>query len=198
MTLDEMEDKLRRRIIQFVEDDAPESVEQLLDQIQSDFEVPRDLLLDQIIKLQNDGTLVLERREVSIPGSKLEYLLSGNAYWFCEVIILSTITVLSVYGIPEKSYPLVYLRYILGSIFILFLPGYSFIKALYPTREIDDIERIALSIGSSLVLVPLTGLLLNYTPWGIRLAPITISLLILTLTLSIVAVSREHTTKTRK
>jgi len=28
----------------------------------------------------------------------------------------------------------------------------------------------------SLALVPLTGLLLNYTPWGITLTPITINL----------------------
>ena len=43
----------------------------------------------------------------------------------------------------------------------------------------------------SLALVPLTGLLLNYTPWGIRLTPITISLLALTLTLATIAFYRE-------
>ena len=65
-------------------------------------------------------------------------------------------------------------------------------------RKLDNIERIALSIGMSLALVPLVGLLLNYTPWGIRLTPITISLLALTLTLSTAAIIREHQTKTEK
>jgi len=46
--------------------------------------------------------------------------------------------------------------------------------------------------------VPIVGLLLNYTPWGIRLTPITISLLALTLTLATVAMLREHQTKTEK
>ena len=40
------------------------------------------------------------------------------------------------------------------------------------SKEIDDSERAALSIGMSLALVPLVGLLLNYTPWGIKLEPI--------------------------
>jgi uncharacterized membrane protein len=70
-----------------------------------------------------------------------------------------------VFTVPEDAYPIVYLRYILGSIFILWLPGYTFIKALFPEKELDSIERIALSIGMSIALVPIIGLLLNYTPF---------------------------------
>jgi uncharacterized membrane protein len=40
------------------------------------------------------------------------------------------------------------------------------------TENLDPIERIALSLGMSIALVPIVGLLLNYTPWGIRLTPI--------------------------
>jgi uncharacterized membrane protein len=94
-----------------------------------------------------------------------------------------------------ESPPLVYIRYFLGSVFVLLLPGYSLIKTLFPTKEIDNIERTALSIGMSLALVPLVGLLLNYTPWGIRLTPITLSLLALTTLLTATAVIREHTKK---
>jgi len=65
--------------------------------------------------------------------------------------------------IPEGTYPINYVRYLLGSLFVLFLPGYSFIKALFPTKDIDNIERIALSIGMSLALVPIIGLLLTLT-----------------------------------
>ena len=49
----------------------------------------------------------------------------------------------------------------------------------------DEIERFSLSIGLSIAIVPLLGLALNYTPWGIRLYPIITSLFILTLLLSI-------------
>jgi len=71
-------------------------------------------------------------------------------------------------------------RTLLGLPFILFIPGYLLIFALFPSRKtdrgIDGIERIALSFGLSIAIVPLLGLLLNYTPWGIRLEPILLSL----------------------
>ena len=85
----------------------------------------------------------------------------------------------------------------------MFLPGYAFIKALFPTtvpfktssENLDNIERIALSIGMSLALVPIVGLILNYTPWGIRLTPITLSLLALTIVFGTAAVLREYQVK---
>ncbi len=64
-------------------------------------------------------------------------------------------------------------RQILGLVFILFLPGYAATAALFPENDqIDSIERVALSFGLSIAIVPLIGLGLNFTPWGIRLDPI--------------------------
>lgn len=54
------------------------------------------------------------------------------------------------------------------------------------------IERTALSIGMSLALVLIVGLLLNYTPRGIRLTPIVLSLVALTVVFAVAAVLREH------
>jgi uncharacterized membrane protein len=68
-------------------------------------------------------------------------------------------------------------RIVLGLPFVLFFPGYILIAALYPRRsDLDGVERVALSLGLSLAVVPLIGLVLNYTPWGIRLTPILVSL----------------------
>ncbi len=65
------------------------------------------------------------------------------------------------------------LRIVLGLPFVLFFPGYTLISALYPRRsDLEGIERLALSLGLSLAVTPLVGLVLNYTPWGIRLVPI--------------------------
>jgi len=65
------------------------------------------------------------------------------------------------------------IRQILGLVFILFLPGYAATAALFPENDqIDTIERVALSFGLSIAIVPLIGLGLNFTPWGIRLNPI--------------------------
>jgi uncharacterized membrane protein len=102
-------------------------------------------------------------------------------------------TVLAIYAVPVDS-PLVASRWILGSVFVLFIPGYVAVEALFPEgRELDLLERLALSVGLSLALVPLVGLLLNYTPWGIRLTPIVISLFIVTVGLSLVGFVRRFT-----
>jgi uncharacterized membrane protein len=84
------------------------------------------------------------------------------------------------------------IRTILGLPFVLFFPGYSLISALYPEKTaLGRMERLALSIGLSLAVVPLIGLGLNYTPWGIRLVPIIISLTLFTASLSLLAIYRR-------
>jgi uncharacterized membrane protein len=90
------------------------------------------------------------------------------------------------------------IRIILGLPFILFIPGYLLIFALFPTKKtskgIDSIERIALSFGLSIAIVPLIGLGLNYTLWGIQLAPILLSLFLFILIMAILALYRWYST----
>lgn len=56
---------------------------------------------------------------------------------------------------------------------------------------IDGIERAALSIGLSIAIAPLAGLILNFTPWGIRLVPIMVSLSVFTAVATAVAAIRR-------
>lgn len=64
-------------------------------------------------------------------------------------------------------------RIALSLAFVLLLPGYVLLAALYPRKnDLDLAERLALSLGLSIAVVPLIGLALNYSPWGIRLNPI--------------------------
>jgi len=76
----------------------------------------------------------------------------------------------------------------LGLVMVLFLPGYALIAALFPKRnDLDGIERMALSFGLSIAVVPLMGLGLNYTPWGIRLTPVVVSISAFTVVMSAIA-----------
>jgi len=119
------------------------------------------------------------------------------------------------------------LRIVFGLPFVLFLPGYAFIAALFPesgespvdeedaignsadgivdveaeTDEsedngdrsgIDGIERVALAFGTSIAIVPLLGLVLNFTPWGIRLTPIMVTVAGFTLGATAVAARRRR------
>ena len=48
-------------------------------------------------------------------------------------------------------------------------------------RGLEPLERAALSLGLSIAIVPLLGLALNFTPWGIRLAPVLLTIAAFTL-----------------
>jgi uncharacterized membrane protein len=144
-------------------------------------------------------------------------------------------------------------RVVVGLVFVLFVPGYAFIAALFPEageppttagpvadaggpdaaesksaaddeesasaaddeesapdaeagafdtnangngnglgdRGIDGIERTALSFGLSIAVVPLIGLALNFTPFGIRLVPILVTISLFTVLASVLAALRR-------
>lgn len=101
------------------------------------------------------------------------------------------------------------LRIVFGLPFVLFIPGYAFIAALFPEAGdtpvedtetddlsqfqsgIDGIERVALSFGTSIAIVPLLGLVLNFTPWGIRLVPVLLTVSAFTILATGVAATRR-------
>lgn len=90
-------------------------------------------------------------------------------------------------------FPLNILRIILGLPFLLFFPGYALLAALFPARErMDDLQRVVLSFGISLAVVPLIGFVLNYTPWGIRLEPVLYSVVLVILVASIASWLRRR------
>jgi hypothetical protein len=125
--------------------------------------------------------------------SLLQYL----RFWernisFYAPLTISLATVLVIYMVPSGS-PWVISRWVLSSVFVLFLPGYVTVETLFPkSRELNGIERFALSVGLSLTLAPLIGLLLNYTPWGFGLTPILISLNTFTLGVVMVGLGRRY------
>ncbi|MEA1997888.1 MAG: DUF1616 domain-containing protein [Euryarchaeota archaeon] len=72
------------------------------------------------------------------------------------------------------------------------MPRYSLVAALFPRLDdLDGIERIALSFGLSIAVVPLLGLGLNYTQYGIRLVPVLLGLSLFTILLALVAYMRR-------
>jgi uncharacterized membrane protein len=83
---------------------------------------------------------------------------------------------------------------------MMFLPGYSLMKAIFPSElsskstqaGVSILEFVILSIGLSTALTALVGLVLNYTSWGVRLTPITFNLTALTIILATLGLLREY------
>lgn len=84
------------------------------------------------------------------------------------------------------------IRIILGLPAVLFIPGYVLVAVLYPKRdELENIERMTLSLGLSIVIIPLLGLLLNFT-FGLGIFPMLITLYIYTVILTSGAAYRRN------
>ena len=132
----------------------------------------------------------LELSQANPPSTPISYVFSFENLWFWALTALVAFTVTTVFTVNLS--PLLYVRYALGGIFVLFLPGAMLITALYPRGgEIDGLEKVALSIGLSLAIVPLVGLALNYTPWGITLTPIMLTLAVFAEVMGIAASMRK-------
>jgi len=143
-----------------------------------------------VFRAVEDGKVRLV--DPSPPEGLLGYFASAYSLWFWLVCGFVGVVLFTIYAMPQV-YPLVYLRYAVGAIYVLYVPGYTLIEALYPKAdELERLERFALGVGLSLALVPLVGLVLNYTPWGIRLDPIFASLSLLTVALGAAGVYRKY------
>jgi len=184
-------------IINIISNEKPKTVKQLINSVQHMNNLPKQEIMQRILLLQEQRKIVLHD-ELPISHKFKDYVFSIHSYWYLVIIALAITTTIIILANLQNA-PIIgniikYTRYLFGSIFILFLPGYSLIKALFPLKEIDNIERVTFSIGMSLAIVAINALVLNYLPWGISITPITLSLLCLTLTLSTIAVIREYQT----
>ena len=150
-------------------------------------------------ELENKSKIQPPTKESNASISFNRYVSSSKAAWYWITILLGAAAALTIFIIPEDALPLVYLRSAFGLFFILFLPGFVLMKTLFPdvvpikisSERMDKLERVVLSMGISLILTPMVGLILNYTPWGVRLIPLTVSLLLFTVGLATVGIFRE-------
>jgi hypothetical protein len=189
-------EELALTITKLIDERKPQNVKQLVTLVKAIVPLSEKQILDIVLKLQSQGKIKL--------GSYPLPVSAKSALWYWATIALAIVTVAVVFTVPEDLYPWNYLRNVLGIIFVLWLPGYAVTKALFPTQmpiktsteTLDSIERIALSIGMSIAIVPIIGLILYYTPWGINLAPIVLSLFALTLISASAALAREKQNKT--
>ena len=108
-----------------------------------------------------------------------------------DLVFVNVLVALAI--ITIAFFPTSVVRMGLGTAYVLFLPGYAAMAALVPGNDrLALIERVALSIGLSIAIVPLVALALNFTPWGIRLMPVVWSVASLVLLSSAVAWIRRR------
>jgi uncharacterized membrane protein len=111
--------------------------------------------------------------------------------WYLGVILASALSVVSVLLISTTSFPLVIVRWITGLIMLLWVPGFSFVKALFSGKTISAIETVTLSVALSILLVIITALVCNFTPLGLSEMPIIAILSAISVAFSSVAIYNQ-------
>jgi len=163
------------------------TVNQLVEVVSREAGLPRSWVAYEVYLMWKRGELNIEHEPLE---NAVMFLASVDGVWYWVTLAITLVSLAVVMLV--KGGPLMPIRYLLGAVSVLFMPGYSIVEALYPRGdELTPLERLALSIGLSLAVVPLVGLILNYTPWGIRLIPIVISNTALTIALLTVAALRK-------
>jgi hypothetical protein len=196
--------QIREFIVEIVNTKKPETTNALVKLVQQKYPMTIEEIKEILMQLEEENKIHFTKKTSPAPSTLSAYMFSHNSIWFWITAAIAISTAAAVFLIPENDYPLTYLRQTVGTIFVLLLPGFVFLKTLYPAKipiatsseNLDTVERIALSIGLSIALVAIDGLILNYTPWGIRLAPVTLSLFVLTLVFAVVGVFRQYQAKT--
>ena len=112
---------------------------------------------------------------------------------FTDLILVFGLALAALVVASVPAFSVTVARPIIGTIAVLFVPGYAFIAALFPQKvTLGNGVRLGLSFGVSIVIVPLLEIGLNYTRWGVRLGPTLIILVVFTLGCIVVASVRRH------
>jgi len=116
----------------------------------------------------------------------LKFKIENDYLW---INLIGLLLIILIYLIPIQP-----IRVFLGILFIFLLPGYVFISALFPKKDdLSIFERFALSFGFSIAIIALTGFILNFTPFGIRIYSVIISISIFIIICSIITWYRRNT-----
>jgi uncharacterized membrane protein len=179
-----MSEEIDALILKVAEEMKAVRLQALIDKLQADYGIDPSESTKKIY-------LLWKNKKIDILEIRLkffDYLISAFWFWVLNLLVLLTVA-LTLFPVEN----LLYVRYVVGSIYIFYLPGYVLIGLLYPRgEELDPLTRMTLSIVSSLAIVVLVAFLLNYTPYGVRLIPIMTSLTLLTEGLSILTLLRRY------
>ena len=195
--------ELTKKILYLIDNKKPQSVQELSDMLKKQHGLTEYEILALLLKLQADGTINL--KDSKVKNNFVEYLVSTETIWYWATIAIGIFATLLFFFISITVSPLIYLRNIMGLFLVLFLPGYVIVRILFSIdvitktqhKQTQSVQRVALSIGTSAVLITIIGLLVYYTPWGLDLAIVVLSLFVLTSVLATAGLVNEYRIKNK-
>ncbi|MGE5223988.1 MAG: DUF1616 domain-containing protein [Omnitrophica WOR_2 bacterium] len=81
---------------------------------------------------------------------------------------------------------------------VFFLPGYALTHLVFTSEQLDGWERILMSLGISLMVTIITGIILNQTPAGLQTTSWSIALASITLIAAVFALLKRRVMQAKK
>ena len=188
---EEME-ALKNSVQKIIRENHPTTVGEVAQTIKAVRSFDDDDLVSVIRRMVNEGSLTLAKPSYS-HETLIDYFFTPSlSTWFWITALVTALTVLLLRTAPNLS-ALEFPRWILGSLFVLYLPGYALIRFLRPdSSEMDWVEKHTLSVVASFTITALAGVALEYAGVGINLTTVTGSMTIFVLFFIVVAAIRDY------
>jgi hypothetical protein len=128
--------------------------------------VKTEKAIKDIYTLEKNNKLTLINPQY--PKNFTNYLLSGYSLFFWIQLLFIVFFYFITYHFVYE-YPIVFIKYVSSFLFILYVPGYALLNAIYYKKdEIERVQKISYILAMSIVITAIIGLILNYSPWGIN------------------------------
>jgi glycosyltransferase involved in cell wall biosynthesis len=168
---------LEQIIDEIIRKEEPETVRQLIALIKVQENFSEEQIVTVLRNMESKNLVKLNSKSTVFPGFR-KYLLSSSAVWYWLTLLIVFLTFLSIFVIPDFSV-LTLVKKTFAGLSIFLLPGYTltimvfkYKKASSENDTLRKEEFIFYSVLISLVFIPMSALLLDYTSLGVRLVPV--------------------------
>jgi hypothetical protein len=178
---------LQQRILDSVAMHKCYSIKDLVIELQHTYS--KSLSIEEI---QNAVKKLESEKKITLlePGTKghfFDYIMrnyNGLSLWLTTA---ATCLIMALVFLLPSIEPWSYMRMITGAVFALFIPGNALVQLLFAHRNMEQTEQMVLSVGLSIALISIIGLMLKYILLALTVESAVISIGILSITLSAVA-----------
>jgi hypothetical protein len=136
-------------------------------------------------KLESEKKIML--LEPDTKGHFFDYILrsyNGLSLWLTTA---ATCLIMALVFLLPNIEPWSYMRMITGAVFVLFIPGNALVQLLFAHRNMEQTEQMVLTVGLSIALISIIGLMLKYILSALTVESAIISIGMLSITISAVA-----------
>lgn len=178
-----------RKVREVNDQSHPRTVRELVKLVRArDADLSEEEVVVAVELLRSTGRLILKPRSFSDFMGFFLNLRWNLAFWGVFSIAAISMVLYALAG----GFPWSLLQIVPGVLLIFYLPGHSFLKVLFSRENVLPFERIVLEIGTSIVLLFLVGLLLNFSGLGLFTAPALSSVVVLNLLLALWASHHDY------